>query len=289
MSKTLNFLRAGAVALLVATPVVAEDAPTSDTVVATVNDTDITLGMMIAVREALPAQYKELEDKVLFDSILEQLVQQTALAHTLGGDMPRKVELMLENEKRALLATQALEDFVSVSDITDEDLQELYKTRFAHLEDESEFNASHILVNTEEEAQALIAELEGGADFVELAKAKSTGPSGPSGGSLGWFGMGQMVQPFEAAVVEMSVGAVSAPVQTQFGWHVIKLNDTRSVQAPSFEETRAELLSEAQEEAVRNYIATLTAEADIVKTDAAGLSPDVLRRGDLIEDVIVQD
>lgn len=284
MSKTLNFLRAGAVALLVTTPVFAEDAPTANTVMATVNGTDITLGQMIAVREALPAQYKELPDNVLFDSILEQLIQQTALAATLDGYVPRKVELTLENEKRALLATQALEDFVAVREITDEDLQKVYERRFAHLADESEFNASHILVNSEDEAKALITELEGGADFAELAKAKSTGPSGPSGGELGWFGLGQMVQPFEAAVVAMEVGAVSAPVQTQFGWHVIKLNDTRDVEAPSFEETREELMSEAQEEAVREYIATLTEEAEVVKTDDAAISPEIIKNADLLND-----
>lgn len=284
MSKTLNFLRAGAVALLVATPVFAEDAPTANTVMATVNGTDITLGQMIAVREALPAQYKELPDNVLFDSILEQLIQQTALAATLDGYVPRKVELTLENEKRALLATQALEDFVAVREVTDEDLQKVYERRFSHLADESEFNASHILVNSEDEAKALIAELESGADFAELAKTKSTGPSGPSGGELGWFGLGQMVQPFEAAVVAMEVGTVSAPVQTQFGWHVIKLNDTRDVEAPSFEETREELMSEAQEEAVREYIASLTEEAEVVKADAAALNPEIIKNADLLKD-----
>ncbi|TCK99910.1 peptidyl-prolyl cis-trans isomerase C [Shimia isoporae] len=289
MSKTLKFLRAGAVALMIATPALAEDTATAETVLATVNGTDITLGQMIAVREALPEQYKDLPDNVLFDSILEQLIQQTALAATMGEEMPKKVELTLENEKRALLATQALEDFISVREITDEDLRKVYERKFANLADESEFNASHILVATEEEALALVAELEGGADFAELAKAKSTGPSGPSGGELGWFGMGQMVQPFEAAVVEMSVGGISAPVQTQFGWHVIKLNDTREVSAPSFEETREQLMSEAQEDAVRDYIAELTADAEIVKTDAASFSPEIIRRGELLEDVVVQD
>ncbi len=289
MSKTLNFLRAGAVALMVATSALAEDAPTAETVVAMVNGTDITLGQMIAVREALPAQYKDLPDNVLFESILEQLIQQTALADTLGEEIPLKVELTLENEKRALLATQALEDFVSVREITDEDLQKVYERRFAHLADETEFNASHILVNTEEEALGLVEELEAGADFAELAKAKSTGPSGPSGGELGWFGLGQMVQPFEAAVVGMSPNSISAPLQTQFGWHVIKLNDTREVEAPSFEETRSELMSEAQEEAVREYIATLTSEAEISKTDAAGISPDIIQRSDLLTDGKTQD
>lgn len=289
MSKTLNFLRAGAVALLVAAPVVAEESPSANTVLVTVDGSDITLGMVIAVREALPDQYKELGDDVLFDSILDQLIQQTALAATLDGEVSRKIELTLENEKRALQANEALENFMSVSEISDEELQALYDEQFAHLADESEYNASHILVNTEEEALALVLELEDGADFAELAQAKSTGPSGPSGGALGWFGKGQMVQPFEAAVVDMAVGAVSAPVQTQFGWHVIKLNDTRQVQAPSFEETRGELLNKAQEEAARAYIADLTAGADIVKTEAADMSPEIIRRADLIGGQVTQD
>ncbi|MGR3634619.1 MAG: peptidylprolyl isomerase [Shimia sp.] len=289
MSKTLNFLRAGAVALMFATPAMAEEAPTAETVMATVNGIDITLGQMIAVRDALPDQYKDLPANVLFDSIFEQLIQQTALAHTFGGDVPLSVALMLENEKRALLATRALEDFVTVHEITDADLTELYESRFAHLGDESEFNASHILVNTEDEAKSLVADLGGGADFAELAKTKSTGPSGPSGGELGWFGKGQMVKQFEDAVVGMTVGDISAPVQTQFGWHVIKLNNARAVTAPSFEETRDELLDEAQEAAVRDYIATLSAEATTEKTDAADLDPEILKRSDLISDPISQD
>ncbi|KPA23422.1 putative parvulin-type peptidyl-prolyl cis-trans isomerase precursor [Shimia sp. SK013] len=289
MSKTLNFLRAGAIALMFASPVAAEEALSAKTVMATVNGIDITLGQMIAVREALPDQYKDLPSNVLFDSILEQLIQQTALTHTFGGDVPLSVVLMLENEKRALLATKALEDFVDVHEIGDADLQELYERRFAHLSEETEFNASHILVTTEDEAKSLVAELEAGADFAELAKAKSTGPSGPSGGELGWFGNGQMVKQFEDAVATMTVGDISAPVQTQFGWHVIKLNNARAVTAPSFEETRQELIDTAQEEAVREYIATLSAEATIEKTDAAEIDPEILKRSDLIADPIAQD
>ncbi|MGR3712900.1 MAG: peptidylprolyl isomerase [Shimia sp.] len=289
MSKTLNFLRVGAVALICASPALAQDTPTADTIVATVNDTKITLGEMIAVREALPDQYKDIPSKVLFESILEQLVQQTTLAQTLGGDLPRIVQFTLENEKRALLATKALEDFVADREITDEELQALYESQFAQQNNGMEFNASHILVASEQEAIDLIATLEGGADFAELAKEKSTGPSGPSGGELGWFGMGQMVQPFEAAVAEMAAGDVSAPVKTQFGWHVIKLNDSREIEAPSFEETREQLVGEAQEKAVRDYIAELSAEAAIDQSGAVDLDPEILKRSDLLDDATVQD
>ena len=121
------------------------------------------------------------------------------------------------------------------------------------------------MVETEEEAQALIETLNGGADFAELAKEKSTGPTGPNGGELGWFGLGQMVEPFEAAVVEMEVGSISAPVQTQFGWHVLKLNDKRDKPAPTLEETTTSLMDSLRQQAVEAEITALSDAAEITR------------------------
>ena len=138
-----------------------------------------------------------------------------------------------------------------------------------------EFNAAHILVETEEEAKALKAELDGGADFATLAKEKSVGPSGPNGGDLGWFGVGMMVKPFEDAVVGLEPGQVSDPVQTQFGWHVIKLNETRDAAAPSLDEKREELEGELRSAAVESHVRELTEGAEIVKM-VDGIDPAIL-------------
>ena len=103
------------------------------------------------------------------------------------------------------------------------------------LEPPKEFKARHILVETQSEANSIVAELEGGANFAELAKTKSTGPSGPNGGDLGWFSPNQMVQPFSQAVAALEDGAFSkTPVQTQFGWHVILREDSREATPPTF-------------------------------------------------------
>lgn len=268
-----------------ALPLAAQDstAPadvTADTVLATVNGTDITLGHMIIARTKLPAQYQQLPPDVLFEGLLDQLVQQTLLSQTVEGT-PRRVELALENEHRSLTAGEALQDLVEGA-VTDEALQAAYDEAYANAEAELEYNASHILVETEEEAQAIVTELEGGADFAALAKERSTGPSGPNGGELGWFGKGMMVPPFEEAVVAMEPETVSAPVQTQFGWHVIRLNETRSKAAPTLDEVRDELAQNIQRAAVDARIEELTAGAEISKDGAEGMDPSVLDNIDLL-------
>ena len=243
-----------AASLILATPSLtyAEGHATADTVVATVNGTEITLGHMLVLRGRLPQQYQQLPPNVLFDGILDQLVNQTLLGEQVET-LSTESRVTLENEERAIRAAEEVNRVLEIA-VTEEALQEAYDATFGSAEPETEYNASHILVETEEEAVALVTELEGGTDFAELAMEKSTGPSGPRGGELGWFGTGAMVAPFEEAVVALEVGAISAPVQTQFGWHVIKLNDSRNKAAPPLEQVSAELQSEIQAEAVENRV-----------------------------------
>lgn len=276
MQKPLTFLSSMALAATVALPVAAQDEPGVDTVVATVNDTEITLGHMIVVRATLPQQYQQLPDEVLFKGILDQLVQQTALADSFEGELPPRVTLSIENETRSLTAGEAVEGIMA-QEISDEELQAAYDEAYTDAEPAQEFNASHILVETEEEAKAIKEEIEGCADFAEVAKEKSTGPSGPSGGELGWFGPGAMVPAFEEAVVGMEEGAVSDPVQTQFGWHVIKLNETRTSEAPELEEVREELETQIRQIKVQEAIESLTEAAEVDRSAAEGIDPSVLQ------------
>ncbi len=263
-----NFLAATAVSALMvfsAGASLAQEDITADTVIASVNGTDITLGHVIVLRNQLPQEYQSLPDDVLFEGIIAQLIEQTLLAdkaEASGNEIPREVGLALDNERRALYASVQIDE-VAGRDISDEAIQAAYDAQYGNLPPEPEFNASHILVETEEEAQAIIETLNGGADFAELAKEKSTGPSGPNGGELGWFGLGQMVEPFEAAVVGMEVGAISAPVNTQFGWHVLKLNDKRDKPAPTLEETRVAIMDGLRQAAVEAEIAALRDGADV--------------------------
>ncbi len=279
MLKHLTLAGACALAIGLAQPLSAQEA-TRDTVVATVNGQDITIGHMIVLRSDLPEQYQALPDDVLFDGLLDQLVQQTVLSQK-AGEPGAAVELRLENERRTLLAASAMQDVLDDA-ITDEALQAAYDAKYADAEPSKEFNASHILVETEDEAKALVSELEGGADFAELAKEKSTGPSGPNGGELGWFGAGMMVKEFEEAVGEMETGAISEPVQTQFGWHVIRLNETRMKDAPALDEVRDELAAELQQQIIEEKMTELTEAADIDRPDLEGIDRSVIRDLDLV-------
>lgn len=260
------------------TPVLAQDTDTAmadpDMVVATVNGTDITLGHMIALRAQLPEQYQQLPDDVLFDGVLEQLIRQTAMAD-LVEDTPRTVTLRIENERRALLAQEVLET-VTEGAVSEEAVQEAYAAATEGFEGGQEFNAAHILVETQETAAALVEEARGGADFGDLARENSTGPSGPNGGDLGWFGPGMMVQPFDEAVQQMEVGEVAGPVETQFGWHVIKLNETRQADAPPLAELRPQIEAQLREDAVTARVEEIAAEAEVERADIEGLDRSVL-------------
>ncbi|MFN7102576.1 MAG: peptidylprolyl isomerase [Pseudorhizobium sp.] len=129
-----------------------------------------------------------------------------------------------------------------VDAVTDEEVRARYDTEIAALPKQEEVNARHILVKTEEEATAVIAELDAGGDFAEIAKVKSEDSNKSEGGDLGWFGQGRMVPEFEAAAFALEKGAYTkTPVQSQFGFHVIKLEDRRDVQPPAYEEVEPQI------------------------------------------------
>ncbi|MCV6591700.1 MAG: peptidylprolyl isomerase [Silicimonas sp.] len=280
--RTKNFVAGAALALGLPFALWAEEHVKGDTVVATVNGTEITLGHMIVLKGRLPQEYQQLPDDVLFDGILDQLVQQTLLGEAVE-QVSTGTQLTMDNEIRALRANEEISR-VATAALTDEAYQAAYERAYGASEPEREYNASHILVRTEEEAMALVTELEAGADFVELAKEKSEGPSGPRGGSLGWFGKGAMVAPFEQAVLAMEVGAISAPVQTQFGWHVIKLNETRIGNAPALDDVKAELAETLQREAIEARIDALESEAEITRMTKDEIDPALLNDTGLLGD-----
>ncbi|MHA7887384.1 MULTISPECIES: foldase protein PrsA [Roseicyclus] len=275
-----KYLAGVALSAFIALPAAAQETPSADTVLATVNGTEITLGHLIAMTRMLPPQFQELPDNVLFDGLLEQLVQQEALAAVAAQDMGRMEELGLANERRAFLAATLL-DRVGNAEITEAELQAEYDAVFGSAEPQVEYNASHILVETEAEAEALIGELAAGADFAELAAERSIGPSGPNGGQLGWFGAGMMVPSFEEATFALEVGEVSAPVQTQFGWHVIVLNDTREQAPPALEQVRAELEEGLRQARVDATMAEVVEQAEIERPEIA-IDPSAIRALDLI-------
>lgn len=272
MLKSATILAAGLLAFSVSSAS-GEDV-SAETVIATVDGVEITLGQMIITRAQLPQQYQQLPDAILWEGIIDQLVQQQLIAAQLTEE-PTRVRMALEVERRTLMAGEAVTALTDAA-VTEEALQAAYDARFADMEPVTEFNASHILVDTEEEALAVKARVDGGAEFAQTAREVSTGPSGPSGGELGWFGPGMMVPEFELAVGGMEVGAVSDPIQTQFGWHVIKLNDSRLQSAPDLESIREELIAEIQQEIISRTLADLTAVAEISRPEAGDYDPAIL-------------
>ncbi len=234
--------------LSLGSPAFAEEAAAPydvDTVLARVNGTEITLGELVTMVQGLPEQYRAMSDQTLFDAVLTQLVDQQVLADQVAAP-PRSVQIALKNEKRTLLARVALQEILESQEITEAELQAAYDATYGGIEGGVEWSASHILVATREEAVALKVQLDQGADFAALAREHSTGPSGPNGGNLGWFGPGQMVVPFEDAVRGLAPGEVSEPVETQFGWHLIVLNDQRETSAPPLEAVREDLIQQLQ-------------------------------------------
>lgn len=256
------------------------DAADASTVLATVNGVDITLGHVIALTARLPERFQAMPDKELFQGVLDQLIQQAALAADMDRDT-RKVQLAIENEVRALLATEKLNE-VEAAAATEEAIEKVYKEQYLDTPTQMEWKSQHILVETEEEAKAIIAEIEGGADFGEVAKAKSTGPSGPSGGDLGWQPKGALVKPFEDAMTALKPGQVSDPVKTQFGWHVIKLNETREQAKPPLVNVRAQIIQALRQQAIQAEMARAASAAEVVRPEI-NVDPSLIRDKSLID------
>jgi peptidyl-prolyl cis-trans isomerase C len=287
MQKPLAIFASAAVSLALALPATAQEKPaapemTPETVLATVNGQEIKFGHVLMGFAILPEQYRSLEDAVLFDGILSQLIQQTALAQSFEGDLPGRVIYGLDNETRSLTAGEVVNEILAAADV-EEAAQAIYKERYLDVALPDEYKASHILVETEEEALSVIEDLNAGADFATMAQEKSIGPSGANGGDLGFFGPGQMVPEFEAATIALEVGAISAPVKTNFGWHVIKLFDVRQAEVPAFAEVQAGLEDEIRRSVANEAIENLVAETDVQRTDLGDFDASVMRNLGLLE------
>ena len=176
-------------------------------------------------------------------------------AKALANDPAVKAQIELQS--RGVIAQAVAADFFANNAATDEEILSEYESQ-TELTPPLQFKARHILVETQAAAADLIAQLDDGADFAELAKANSTGPTGPNGGDLGWFSPEQMVKPFSDSVAALSDGAhTSEPVQTQFGWHVIMREDSRENQPPTLESVRDVIKQRVEQTKFQNYIEKL--------------------------------
>ena len=216
-----------------------------DEVVARVDGTPITRGQLDLAEDELGPDLAQLPSETRDEVVLQYVVELTLLA-----DAAREAGLDQTDQYKRLsryYELRALRDVFFQEEIranvTDEAAQQLYDERIGSAEPEAEVRARHILVETEDEAKAIIEQLEGGADFAELAQQESTGPSAANGGDLGFFSKEQMVTPFAEAAFAMETGEISEPVKTRFGWHVIKVEEKRDREPPKFADIKEQLKS----------------------------------------------
>ncbi len=247
-------------------------AATADTVLATVNGVNITMGDLIVTRDGLPAQYKSMPDDQLFKGILDQLIQQEALKQSMGDTLTKKQTTALADLKRSYLSNEALLSAIkdAVSDAT---IQKAYDDKYKAMAPETEYHASHILVDSEDKAKALLKDIEGGKAFADVAKANSSDGSAANGGDLGWFGKGAMVKPFEDAVLAAKVGTVVGPIKTDFGWHLIVVTETRNKAAPALAEVHDQIAADLQKAAIGAVIKTMTEKATVTRADITTIDP----------------
>lgn len=237
-----------------------------DPVVALVDGAEIRQSDVAVAYARLPDRFKQVPINVLFPQIVQQLVDGELLA--VAGraedlqDSEEVKEQVAEFEKVAIqqvYMARLIED-----GLTEDAVRKQYDETIANQEGPLEVRASHILVEDEQEGTDIIEALEGGADFAELARERSTGPSASRGGDLGYFVRSAMVQPFADAAFAIEPGSIGPdPVQSEFGWHVIKVFDKRRQPAPSFEESRGEIEQQLTRDLIAAHMADLRADSKI--------------------------
>ncbi|MGH1538131.1 MAG: peptidylprolyl isomerase [Gammaproteobacteria bacterium] len=217
-----------------------------------------------AKRESQPEQ--TFTDKAITDEMIAtEILRQEAISAGIP-QRPEIMEQLKRQESNVLINALMTEKFADLK-FTDDELKAEYD-RLLGLNDTSEYKARHILLQTEDDAKAVIAELNAGGDFEELAKAKSQGPSATSGGDLGWFKAETMVPAFADAVKVMDKGTYSAEgVNTRFGWHVILLEDKRSTEQPAFEDVKQNVQQSLTRQKIESYVDELEAKATITRSD----------------------
>lgn len=239
--KLAALLSAGVIMVLAAGQVaVAADAD----VIARIGQNEVTEAELKAAEAELGPQFQSMPEERRRFAVLSALIDIKALAAEaekaeLGDEPAVAAQLQFERDRTLHNAYFAKN---GVANVAEDELKARYEKELAAMPPRKEVHARHILLKTKEEAEAVVAQLDGGADFETVAKEKSTGPSGPDGGDLGFFSQGQMVPPFEQAAFALEPGEYTKePVQTQFGWHVIEVVETRDAPAPEFDQVKDQL------------------------------------------------
>jgi peptidyl-prolyl cis-trans isomerase C len=255
-----RFGRSGTIVALAVSAILADPATALAETALTVNGVDIdstVIAMYLESRIQKPAEQATAEEREVVLQELTDIYILTTQPNAKALEADPRIKAQIELQGRAVLAQAVATDFFASNPATDEEILAEYQIQMTSAP-ASQFKARHILVETQAAASDLIVQLNEGADFVELAKANSTGPTGPNGGDLGWFSPDQMVAPFSDAVAALEDGAHTAePVQTQFGWHVILREESRDSQPPTLDSVRDELKQRIEQTKFQSYLENL--------------------------------
>jgi len=247
-------------------PVRAEDA---NPVLAKVNGSEIRQSDLTAAEEELGPTLDKMDPATKQENLLNFLIDMKIVSKAAED---KKVENSDEFKKRLAFArNRLLMDTLLASEgkaaTTEDAMKKVYDDAAKQIAGEQEVHARHILVETEDEAKAVKAELDKGADFAELAKKKSKDPGASDGGDLGFFTKEQMVPEFSAVAFALEPGKISNPVKSQFGWHIIKVEEKRSRKAPDFDQVKSQIENYVTRKAQADYVGKLRAEAKVERMD----------------------
>ncbi|MGD9639330.1 MAG: peptidylprolyl isomerase [Alphaproteobacteria bacterium] len=278
MKKQILKLAALFIAFLVTTSnVKAEDSAKTSTsddkkIVATIGDKNFYLSDVKQLQESNP-QLKLVPLDVVYDNLVEHLVDGylvTQKARALGLDKDPNVVEAMKHAEDLILRNVYVQKEVAAK-LEKVNLKDMYKKHLKENPSKEQIKARHILLKTQEDALKVIEQLKKGADFAELAKEKSIGPSAPTGGDLGYFDKDAMVAEFADAAFAMKVGDFSEkPVQTQFGWHVIKIEDRKMAKDPTMKELEPTLKAEYAENVIEEIVKNLRSKTEVKLFDMKG-------------------
>lgn len=247
----------------------------ADPVVAKVDGAEIRQSDIDTAAEELGSSLQQMDPATRRDNILSflidmKIVSKAANDKKIADSEDFKKKLAFARDR--LLMDQLLANEGKTA-TTPENMKKVYEEAAKQITAEPEVRARHILVETEDEAKQVAEELKKGADFAELAKKKSKDPGASDGGDLGYFTKDQMVPEFSKVAFETEAGKISAPVKSQFGWHVIKVEDKRNRQAPDFEQVKAQIETYVTRKAQADYVGKLREAAKVERLDAKPADP----------------
>jgi peptidyl-prolyl cis-trans isomerase C len=273
-----SMLRLAVIAFILSAPVAAfaqAPAPKSDAdpVVAKVNGETIRRSEVLETQKLLPPQYRNLPLEQIYPLLLDEMIDgrlATAEARRMKLQNDPQVKRRIANAEDQILR-EAYFDREVTKILTDQELRKRYDEIVAAMPKQEEIRARHIVVKTKEEAEAIIKQLQAGGDFAAIAKEKSSDGSKEEGGDLGYFTKSDVVPAFWAAADALKPGEITkTPVETEFGWHVIQVEDRRPVQAPPFDSVREQLYNQLSRQVIADQLEKLRAKAKVERFNLDG-------------------